>query len=152
MSLVDDDLCTPRDLDILIYILNGLKRPDLLRLVSAYVPKVTVGRPFVGAHDNGEEKCIIQIVLHEALKQADLGIISAIKHDLCICFHMQERPFLMQYIGWQTLPVTVYFQTPTSCMQLVEHGLHTAISQLNGNGIDFIKVIYNTVIIFNKVL
>ena len=149
IPLVHENLFTVRDVDILIYVLHGLKRPDLLQLISAYIPKVTVGQPFVGACD---EKCIIQIVLHEALKQADLGIISAIKRDLCICFNIQERPFLMQYIGWKKLPVTVYFQIPTSCMQLIEHGLHSTISQLSGNGIDYIQVIVNnTVLLFYTV-
>ena len=150
MQLVDAKLCTPRDLDILIHILNGLKRHDLLPLISAYVPKITVGKPFVSSMGNCDQMFIVRVVLNEALKQIDLGIVSAIKHDLCSCFRMHQRPFLMQYIGWQNSPLILYFQVPNACMYLVEEGLQNDISHLSGNGIDYINIIINgTVLSFH---
>lgn len=142
IPLVTSNFCTPRDLDILIHILNGLKREDLLPLISAYVPKVTVGKPFV--RPSGDGMFLIRVVLSEAIKRIDLGIVSAIKHDLCTCFGIQQRPFLIHYIGWQCTPVILHFQVPNACMQLVEEGLHNSIYQLNGNGIDCIKLDINS--------
>lgn len=145
LPLLRDSFLTPRDLDILIHILNGLKRPDLLSLISAYVPKVTVGKPCMKSSGNCDEKLIVQVVLNEALKRIDLGIISAIKHDLCACFGMQLQPYLMQYIGWQSSPITLMFQVPTACFKLVEGGLKNSISHLSGNGIDYIKVCIHSI-------
>ena len=144
MPLVTANLCTPRDLDILIHILHSLKRQDLLPLIAAYVPKITVGKPFVRPPSNGDEVFVVQVVFNEALKQIDLGIVSAIKHDLCTCFCMQQRPFLMQYIGWQCAPVILHFQVPCECLQLVEGGLQDSISQLSGSGIECIKIDINS--------
>ena len=138
IPLVTSNFCTPRDLDILIHILHGLKRQDLLPLISAYVPNVTVGKPFV--RPCGNAMFVIRVILNEALKRIDLGIVSAIKHDLCTCFGIQQRPFLIQYIGWQCTPIILHFQVPNACMQLVEEGLHNSVCELSGNGIDCIKL------------
>ena len=147
MPLLMDNYLTPRDLDILIHILHGLKRQDLLSLITAYVPKITVGKPCVRSSGNCDNKLIVQVSLNEALKGVDLGIISALKHDLCNCFSMQQQPYLMQYVGWWSSPTTLHFQVPLSCMELVELGLKNSLSQLSGNGIDFIKVCVSDVVL-----
>lgn len=143
IPLVTANFCAPRDLDILIHILNGLKRQDLLPLISAYVPKITVGKPFVRSSGKSDEIFIVRVIMNEALKQIDLGIVSAIKHDLCTCFGIQQRPYLMQYVGWQNSPIILHFQLPVACMQLVEGGLQSSVSQLSGNGISCIKLEFN---------
>ena len=143
IPLVAGNFCTPRDLDILIHILHGLKRQELLPMISAYVPKITVGKPFVRSVNNGNEMFVVRVVLNKALKQVDLGIVSAIKHDLCSCFCMKQKPFLMQYLGWKCSPIVLHFQVPISCMQKVEEGLKNFITQLDGNGIECIELDIN---------
>lgn len=143
ISLVTANLCTARDVDVLIHILCGLKRGDLLTFISAYVAQITVGNP-LGEIPTRKENLVLKIMLHEALKQVDLGIVSAIKLDLCTYFNIEDQPFLMQYIGWKAPPVTLYFQFPNACLPLVEKGLQSgSLHELSGNGIHYITICCN---------
>ena len=143
MSLVAANLCTPWDLDVLIHILCGLKRHDLLSFISSYIPHVTVGKP-VGELVSTDENVLLKIELHSALKTVDLGIISAIKHEICTCCLIPNQPHLMQYVGWKSIPVTLFFQVPNSCMLLVESGLqNSTLHELGGSGINCVTFCFN---------
>ena len=142
ISLVSANLCTARDVDVLIHTLSGLKRGDLLTLISAYVPQVTVGNP-LGAMTVRDGSVMLKVSLPDALKQIDLGIVSSVKLDLCRICNIQDQPFLLQYIGWKTNPVTMFFQFPIACMSLLEKGLHSgSLHELTGNGIHCIAIHY----------
>ena len=149
IPLVANNLCNSRDLDILIHVLRGLQREDLLPLISAYVPKVTIGTPYIRPIDDDGKSFVVKVVLNQALKQLDLGIVSAIKHDLCTCFGILQKPYLMQYLGWEQDPIVLHFQVPMACMHMVEEGLGHHCSELHGNGIDYVELeISNTTIHF----
>ena len=151
MSLVTAEFCTIRDLDVLIHILCGLKRQDLLTLISAYIPNITVGNPLITV-EKRVDSFIVMVSMHDALKLVDLGVVSAIKLDICTCCIIQDQPFLMQYIGWKTSPVTLYFRVPSACMTLFERGLKSSfLSQLSGNGIDHIKLCFNCATVYFSV-
>lgn len=143
IPLVANNLCNSRDLDILIHVLRGLQREDLLPLISAYVPRVTIGTPYVRPIDDECKTFIVKVVLNQALKQLDLGIVSAIKHDLCSCLGISQKPYLMQYLGWEQDPIVLHFQIPIPCMHMVEEGLEHHFSELHGNGIDHVELEIN---------
>ena len=138
--LIASNLFSNQDLDPLIHILHGLQRDDLLHLVSAFVPKVTVGKPTVCDIPDQHQVFVVKINLNQAIKQLDLGIVSAIKHDLCACFGISQKPYLIQYIGWKQDPIVLHFQVPFPCMHLVEDGLEHNLSELHGNGIDTVEL------------
>lgn len=146
-SLVRSGLCTPWDLDVLIHVVTGLKRQDILALISSYVPSVSIGNPVV-IEDVKKEELVMAVSMHVAIKTLDLGIVSAVKHDLCTCFSIQDRPFLMQYTGWKSSPVTLFFKLPIVCMSIVERGLHCKlVKELKEVGIQNIKLHINTIFI-----
>ena len=151
ISLLESNLCTPRDLDVLIHILSGLKRQDLLSFISTYVPTVTIGKP-LGAFDGSDEQRIyLTVELHSALKVVDIGVVSAIKQELCMFFTLKKQPYLMQYIGWKSSPVTLFFQLPSACMLLAVNGLQgLSVDEMSASGILCIKVYFNKTNVFCK--
>jgi hypothetical protein len=147
-SLVTANLCTARDVDVLIHTLSGLKRGDLLTLISAYVPQITVGNPR-SALPMREGSVVLKLSLPDALKKIDLGMVSAIKLDLCTICNLKEQPFLLQYIGWKTSPVTLFFQFRIACMMLVEKGLQSdSLHKLSENGIHCITICFNNTFVY----
>ncbi len=120
LSLIFSSICSALDVDFLIYLLQSLHRHDLLELVRDFVAQVSVGRPEMRDVYNPSKHFLLKMVLNPAIKHIDIGMVSALKHAVCVRMGIEDRPYLIQYMGWTDKPITVYIQVPVGCMFLVQ--------------------------------
>lgn len=143
LPLIYTNLCTCRDVDMLIYLLRALNKENILHLLREYVPKVGMGIPSVRPVYDNDKFFSVKAILNPAIKHADLGVVSIIKHALCVAFGLDERPYLIQYIGWTTNPISFCFQVPFACMHLVQDGIALSSHNLVSNGIEKLELEIN---------
>ena len=134
IPLIYTNTCSCRDLDLLKYILNVLGREDQHPRMQEYLPKVDMGNE--GPHKISEPLYFIGVhVTLGTSEPVDIPRVSAIKRLLCECFQIDESPHLVQFIGWEGDPVTLTFQAPVGCTNLVKEGILMHPELLKGHGI-----------------
>ena len=141
--LVYMNLCTSRDVDLLIHLLHGLKREDLLPMIQEYIPKVGMGSPYVRAVYDENKFFAVKALLKPAIKHVDLGIVSVVKHSLCVSFGLGSKPYMIQFIGWKADPISLHFQIPIPCMYLVQEGIAASTCNFTSCGIEKLELEIN---------
>lgn len=138
--LVYMNLCTSRDVDLLIHLLHGLKREDLLPMIQEYIPKIGMGVPYVRAVYDENRFFAVKAFLNPAIKHVDLGIVSVVKHSLCVSFGLESKPYIIQFIGWKADPISLHFQVPIPCMYLVQEGIASCTHNFASCGIEKLEL------------
>ena len=46
-----------------------------------------------------------------------------VKRKLLTLFRLEDYPFLIQYVGWRSRPLSLCYQMPQACMQTVEESV-----------------------------
>lgn len=120
LPLMYTNICSSRDVDFLVHLLESLHRDDLLPLVREFIPKTSVGSSVPHVVFNPNKHFVFKVVLNPAIKHIDLGMVSALKHAVCVGMGIEDQPYLIQFLGWTDKPITLHFQVPMGCMFLVQ--------------------------------
>ena len=146
IPLVYNNLCCCRDVDMLIHIAHAMNREDLLPMIQEYIPKVTVGTPNSRVIFENKEFFILKGFLNPAIKHVDLSIASVLKHAVCTIFGIQDKPYLMQFVGWEDNPIALQFQFPIACLPMVEENISdvSCMREFVSNGIEKLELDIHT--------
>ena len=112
-----------RDLDLMIHILPIIHREDFLPVIDDYISRITMGRPRVRRVRDLKRNFIIKCVFDYSVTSANMELVKTTKAKLREVFSFQEYPFLFQFMGWMEKPISLSYQVPVSCMQLIEEVL-----------------------------
>lgn len=119
IPLLYNNLLISQDLDLLVTLLRGLGREDLLPLLREYSTKLTVGFPvFRPIHDTTSFFSLV-VELHPSVTELDLEGASYIKQELCRLLGVGAAPYLLQFLGWKKDPIVAQFQVHLSLVDRV---------------------------------
>lgn len=114
-----------RDLDLLIHILRLMGRMDVIEMLTRYFSKVTMGLPRVRRLKDTKRSFIVRCVLERGFP-VNMQKVVSLKQKLFSVFGLEDYPFIIQYMGWRSRPLSLCYQMPQACMQTVEEIVSTS--------------------------
>ena len=112
-----------RELDLIKHVLPIIHREDVLPVVDNYMSTVTMGRPHVRRVRDLKRNFIVKCVFDDSVTSTNMEMVKTMKAKLGEVFGFQDYPFLFQFMGWEDKPISLSYQVPVSCMQLIEEVL-----------------------------
>ena len=147
LPLVCSNLCNGRDVDLLVHLLTVLGHEEVLGVLRAYIPKIGVGKPSKPTLQDPTRFFAVRPILNAAIKRIDLAVVSVVKQELCVCFGLSEKPYLMQYTSrWSANPIKLCFQLPLSRAGRIQEKITAASRGLLSKGIVSVEVEINTTV------
>lgn len=130
--LLHNNLFSSQDLDLLITLMRGLGREDLLPLLHDYSSKVAVSYPAFKAVQDTERFFSLLVGLQPRVTELDLEGVCHIKQEMCEILGVEEAPYLLQFLGWKRQPdIVIQFQLHASLTgRLREAVVHDATKTL----------------------
>lgn len=110
IPLLYNNLLVSHDLDLLIVILRGLGRDDLMPLLRDYSSKLVVGFPIFRPIQDSERFFSLLVELQPRATELDLEGVCYIKQEMCDMLGVTSAPYLLQFLGWRKAPIVVQFQ------------------------------------------
>lgn len=115
IPLLDSNLISSQDVDLLVAIITGIGREDLVPLVRSYCSKATLCHPVFKAVKDSESFFSMRLELDSSVcTDLDLRRVSLIKSEMCFKLRVNDCPYLLQFIGWRRSPLIVQFQVHLS--------------------------------------
>ena len=124
IPLLHNSFFVSRDMDVVITVLQGLGRNDILPLVELYSSKIDIGYPAFRAMQDVERFFALYIELHPAIDDLDLEAVCYIKQDICEVLGVEKIPYMLQFLGWMKDPVIVRFQVHLSLVDRVVEAVY----------------------------
>lgn len=129
--LLHNNLLSSQDLDLLITLVRGLGRGDLLPLLHDYSSKLTVSYPAFKAIQDTDRFFSLLVGLQPRVTELDLEGVCYIKQEMCELLGVEEAPYLLQFLGWKRQPdIVVQFQLHVSLAGRVREAMHDATRSL----------------------
>ena len=95
IPLLYNNVIVSRDLDVLIAVIRGLGRDDILQTLKDYSSKINIGFPtFQGIQDT-ERFFSLDIQLDPSIADLDLEAVCYIKQDMCEALGVEKVPYLL---------------------------------------------------------
>ena len=122
LPLLLQSYISSRDLDLLIHVFEIMNREDVIKMLKDHLAKVTMGGPrerrLKDTKRNFNVRCVVE-------KGVGLNIqkVVTIKKKLLSLFRLEDYPFIIQYVGWRTRPLSLTYQMPQACMQTVKESI-----------------------------
>lgn len=101
LPLLSNNLLVSQDLDMLIALLRGLGREDLLPLLHAYSSKIAIGYPAFRAIQDTEHFFSLLAGLQPNVTELDLEGVCYIKQAVCEMLGVEGAPYMLQFLGWK---------------------------------------------------
>ena len=131
IALLQNNLFSSQDLDLLITIVRGLAREDLLPLLHEYSSKLTVSYPAFKAVQDTERFFSLLAVLQPRVTELDLEGVCYIKQEMCEILGVEEAPYLLQFLGWKRQPdIVIQFQLHASLAGRLREAVHDSTKSL----------------------
>ncbi len=111
MPLMDLNLISSQDVDLLVTILIAIGRKDLLPLVETYCSNATLCHSVFKAVKDTRNFFSLRLDIDpDVCVDLDLHTVSLVKKDICRHLGVERTPYLLQFIGWRRVPLIVQFQ------------------------------------------
>ena len=107
----------------MIHILPIVHREDVIPVIDKYLSRVPMGRPRIRRVRDLKRNFIIKCVFDDSVTSTNMKMVKTMKAKLREVFNFQDYPFLFQFMGWEEKPISLSYQVPVSCMQLIEEVL-----------------------------
>lgn len=121
VPLLDLNVISSQDVDLLLGIIIGIGREDLVPLVESYCSTATLCHPVFKALKDAMSFFSFRLELNSGVcMDLDLRRVSLIKKEMCQELGVESCPYLLQFIGWRRTPLIVQFQAHLS---LADHML-----------------------------
>ena len=105
---MDLNLISSQDVDLLITVIMGIGRQDLVPMVEKYCSKVTLCHPVFKAIKDTVHFFSLRLDLDPDVCM-DLQTVSLVKRDVCHNLGIERTPYLLQ-LGWRRVPLIVQFE------------------------------------------
>lgn len=120
MPLLDNNLISSQDVDLLLAMITGVGRENLIPLVESYCSKATLCHPVFKVVKDTTSFFSLRLELDSNVcVDLDLRRVSLIKREMCQELGVEAFPYLLQFIGWRRTPLMVQFQTHMSLVDRV---------------------------------
>lgn len=119
LPLIRDNLLVAQDMDLLIAIVQGLKRDDIMPILKEYSAKAVIQYPILKPVRDTKRFFSLLVELHPEVVELDLEGVSYIKQDICRLICVEEIPYLLQFLGWRKPPIAVQFQVHMSLVDRI---------------------------------
>jgi len=111
VPLIDMNLISSQDVDLLIAVLVGVGKNDLIPLVGNYCTKATICHSVFKLIKDPVDFFSLRLdVDPDVCVDLDLQMVSLIKRDISQHLGVEKTPYLLQFIGWRRVPLIVQFQ------------------------------------------
>ena len=118
--LLDNNLISSQDVDLLLALITGIGREDLTPKVEYYCSKATLCHPIFKVVKDTTSFFSLRLELNSNVcVDLDLRRVSLIKRELCQELNVKAFPYLLQFIGWRRTPLIVQFQAHMSLVDRV---------------------------------
>ena len=115
VPLLDHNLISSQDVDLLLILLTEIGREDLIPLVESYCSRAVLCHPVFKAVKDPVSFFSLCLELNSNVCiDLDLRRVSLIKGKMCRELGVSSFPFLLQFIGWRRTPLIVQFQAHIS--------------------------------------
>ncbi len=109
------------DIDFLVYIIKLFnKTKSLLPHVKKFLDKRSLGDPHLRSIRNLRQNFMVRCVFSYGAPRIDWKFINEIKQKLRDIFDLQDFPYTLHFIGWSVNPVTLCYQLPLACMNMIQ--------------------------------
>lgn len=126
IPLLYNNLLVSQDLDVLITLLRGLGREDLLPLLHNYSSKLTISYPFLKPIQDTEHFFSLLVCLQQRVTELDLEGVCYIKQEVCDLLSVAKAPYLLQFLGWKrNTNIIVQFQAHICLADRVKEVVHS---------------------------
>ena len=122
MPLLLHSYISNRDLDLLIHIMELMNREDVIKMLKKYLSKVTMGEARVHRLKDTKRNFNVRCVVERGVG-LNMQKVTTVKRKLLTLFRLEDYPFLIQYVGWRSRPLSLCYQMPQACMQTVEESV-----------------------------
>ncbi len=120
IPLLQNNLLVAQDMDLLIAIVRGLGRDDLMPLLRDYSTKISMQYPVLKPVQDTQHFFSLLVELHPSVAELDLEGVCYIKQDICRMIGVEEAPYLLQFLGWRKDPIVVQFQVHMSLVDRIQ--------------------------------
>lgn len=111
IPLLYNNLLVSQDLDMMITLLRGLAREDLMPLLHSYSANLTISYPAFKAIQDTERFFSLLVCLQPRVTDLDLEGVCYIKREVCDILGVVKAPYLLQFLGWKkNASIVVQFQ------------------------------------------
>lgn len=111
IPLLYNNLLASQDLDMVIALLRGLGREDLMPLLHTYSSKLTISYPVFKAIQDTERFFSLLVCLRPGVTDLDLEGVCYIKQEVCDILGVAKAPYMLQFLGWKKdASIVVQFQ------------------------------------------
>ena len=91
--------------------------------INRYYDKRTLSKPFVRKIKRIRSLFLVRCVFQPGFSGLTFAVVTDIKTTLKSLFCFDSFPYITQFMGWSTNPVSLYFQLPQTCMTTVRQAL-----------------------------
>ena len=124
VSLILHSYISSYDIDFLVHLLKVLDKIELVRsAIDRYYDKRTLGKPFLRKIKRIRSLFLLRCVFQSGFSGLTFDVVTDVKTTLKSLFGFDSFPYVMQFMGWSTNPVSLYFQLPQTCMPTVRQAL-----------------------------
>ena len=125
IQLLYNNLLISQDLDMLIVLLRGLGREDLIPLLHSYSSKLTICYPVFKPIQDTEHFFSLLVCLQSRVTELDLEGVCYIKQEVCDLLGVAKTPHILQFLGWKRDGnIVVQFQAHMSLADRVKELVH----------------------------
>ena len=109
---MDLNLISSQAVDLLITVIMGIGRQDLVPMVEKYCSKATLCHPVFKAITYTVHFFSLRLDLDpDVCMDLDLQTVSLVKQDVCHNLGIERTPYLLQFIGWRRVPSLFSFKS-----------------------------------------
>ena len=106
-------------MDLLIAVIRGLGRDDLMPLLQDYSSKIAIQYPVLKPIQDTKRFFSLLVELHPGVLELDLEGVCYIKQDICRMIGVEGTPYLLQFLGWKKPPIVIQFQVHISLVDRI---------------------------------
>jgi hypothetical protein len=127
IQLLQNNLLISQDLDMLITLLRGLGREELIPLLHTYSSKLTICYPVFKPIYDTERFFSLLVCLQRRVTDLDLEGVCYIKQEVCDLLGVAKAPYMLQFLGWRRDgSIVVQFQAHMSLADRVKELVHSS--------------------------